>query len=147
MVSRKFKFDCAHKLNYLSNKHPCKNIHGHTYVVETIIFANKLNDQGFVVDFGKLKQFQYFLDNKFDHALVLTKDDKKLIEQINQYCFYKTFQLPDMYNNTSAENFAHYLTSVLDDMLQDFDEYQNLNRIEVKVWETSNNCAAFGINL
>ncbi|MFW6219583.1 MAG: 6-pyruvoyl trahydropterin synthase family protein [bacterium] len=143
-ISKKFKFECAHKLNNLDDNHPCSCIHGHSYKVEVIIFAKELNEQGFVIDFGKLKIFQKWLDDNFDHALILTNNDTSIDSLPNNQKYYI---MPDSYNNTSAENFAHLFTyHILNEL--NIKAYNNsINMIFVKVWETENNYAGYSVKI
>lgn len=141
-ISKKFKFECAHKLNNLREGHPCSCIHGHSYKVEVVLKADKLNDHGFVIDFGDLKLFQKFLDENFDHALVVTSYDYN--ERDDRLSNQKYFVMPIEYNNTSAENFAHFFCNKIIQIFEhDLDFSQNVVSVKVKVWETENNYASY----
>lgn len=137
-ISRKFKFECAHKLNNLPNGHPCGCIHGHSYKVEMIIFSKKLNKYGFIIDFGDLKIFQQWLDLKFDHALIISESE----EQTEFIMSQKNFRMP--YNNTSAENMAHYFANKMYELINEKD---NIYKIITNVWETENNYAGYILNI
>jgi 6-pyruvoyltetrahydropterin/6-carboxytetrahydropterin synthase len=54
-VSKKFKFDAAHKLEDHPGK--CKNLHGHTWEVELILTQSRgpLPDNNIVMDFGDIQ--------------------------------------------------------------------------------------------
>ncbi|MBO8155551.1 MAG: 6-carboxytetrahydropterin synthase QueD [Bacillaceae bacterium] len=45
----------------------CQNVHGHTYFVNVTIAGDELDDQGFLVNFAKLKKLVH---GKFDHTLL-----------------------------------------------------------------------------
>lgn len=53
----------------------CRHIHGHNWAFEFEFAAREKDQCGFVVDFGKLKELRDWLDEKFDHRLVLNIDD------------------------------------------------------------------------
>lgn len=71
-VTKKFRFEMAHMLS----KHPslCRNVHGHSYVLEVTAIANN-NDCDMVVDFSDLKQLvnSVIVDN-MDHAFAYNVD-------------------------------------------------------------------------
>ena len=62
-------YDAAHHLDNYDGS--CKNLHGHTYLVEVWVKGNDydLDKAGILWDFGKLKK----LTKEFDHAGDLTK--------------------------------------------------------------------------
>ena len=65
-ATKKFRFEMAHMLS----NHPslCKNVHGHSYVLEVTAIANN-NDCDMVVDFSDLKQLvNSVIVDKMDHA-------------------------------------------------------------------------------
>ena len=48
----------------------CQNVHGHTYFVNSIV-GNKLQDNGFLVNFQELKRIAH---GKYDHTLMNDHD-------------------------------------------------------------------------
>ncbi len=60
----------------------CRFIHGHNWSFEFEFICTERDACGFVVDFGGLKPLKLWLDQTFDHALVLNADDP-LREQLN----------------------------------------------------------------
>lgn len=61
----------------------CRLIHGHNWTFELTWAAEKLDENLFVIDFGKLKWVRAFLEDHFDHTLVLNQDDPWLKYLIN----------------------------------------------------------------
>lgn len=54
----------------------CLALHGHRYCVEITVCADKLNADGMVIDFKKLKEIvKQQLDDQWDHGFALCKDD------------------------------------------------------------------------
>jgi 6-pyruvoyltetrahydropterin/6-carboxytetrahydropterin synthase len=45
----------------------CADVHGHTYFVNVTIVGNELNEQGFLVNFSKLKKLVH---GRYDHTLM-----------------------------------------------------------------------------
>lgn len=79
------KYTCTKLFNNLPAAHRqhnhdghCALIHGHNWAFEFTFFATRLDENGFVVDFGKLKFIKEWLEDKFDHTLLLNKDDPHL---------------------------------------------------------------------
>jgi len=53
----------------------CAFIHGHNWSFTFTFGCRELDECGFVVDFGKLKELKAWIDNTFDHACLFNKDD------------------------------------------------------------------------
>lgn len=68
------KFETAHILG-VGYEGKCKNIHGHNYKVRVEMTAAELDRFGMVADFSLLKPVQQWLDEHFDHALLLNGYD------------------------------------------------------------------------
>ena len=56
----------------------CALIHGHNWGFEFEFQAARLDECGFVIDFGKLKWLKEWLAERFDHTLVLNHSDPML---------------------------------------------------------------------
>ncbi len=69
-IRKQFEFSAAHQLNGLPQGHQCARLHGHNYVVEVELRSNKLNEHGFVVDYGDLSQLRHHLDANFEHRFL-----------------------------------------------------------------------------
>ena len=66
-IAKRFTFDAGHHLPHLPEGHKCKRPHGHTYTVEVVLRADRLNGYDFVVDYGDLREFKRFIDETLDH--------------------------------------------------------------------------------
>lgn len=66
-VARRFSFAAAHHLDGLAAGHKCARVHGHTYAVEVMVMASKLDEAGFVADFAELDPLRDYLDAVLDH--------------------------------------------------------------------------------
>lgn len=141
------------------HKGHCRLIHGHSWDFKFTFAAAKLDDNGFVIDFGALKPLKAWIDEKFDHTLVLNQDDPWL-------AFFK-FHLVDSTStgfsprplgpedlakitvvpNCGAEGLAEYLHHEVTGLLEQlyFDDVINrgLCITEVTVFEDSKNSATF----
>lgn len=53
----------------------CKYIHGYALQVRLEFISHELDERNWVVDFGSLKGFKTWLENTFDHKLLVAEDD------------------------------------------------------------------------
>lgn len=66
-------FPCAHR----QHRHGgvCAHIHGYSRSFHYVFGADSLDACGFVVDFGKLRLLKTWLEDRFDHTLLINGDD------------------------------------------------------------------------
>lgn len=67
VIAKEFHFSASHILFGLEDGHPCGRIHGHNYTIIVTLSSAKLDQTGFVTDYGKLKPIKDYLDNEMDH--------------------------------------------------------------------------------
>lgn len=91
-ISKDFTFSASHVLDGLVEGHPCGRLHGHNYVVRVELTGNVLDETGMIVDYGELKPFGRYVDDRLDHRHL-----NDLMGEVNP----------------TAENIAAYLTSVV----------------------------------
>jgi len=53
----------------------CRFIHGHNWSFEITFTAKEPDQNGFIMDFGKLKELRAIFERTFDHTLLLNHDD------------------------------------------------------------------------
>ena len=76
MVIRKlFRFEGAHIVRNCTSERCRENIHGHSYIVEVFLTADRLDNGGMVMDFARLAPIKRLID-RFDHAFLLWKGEK-----------------------------------------------------------------------
>ena len=63
-ITKIFTFDSAHYLP--QHKGKCKKLHGHTYFLHVTV-KGEIDEQGFVIDFGDLKQIVNPVIDLLDH--------------------------------------------------------------------------------
>jgi 6-pyruvoyltetrahydropterin/6-carboxytetrahydropterin synthase len=67
LITKKFTFDSAHKLNDYQGK--CKNLHGHTYTLNITVEGEIDQATGMVIDFYKLNEIvKSKVVNLLDHT-------------------------------------------------------------------------------
>lgn len=66
-ITKEFAFSASHVLDGLPVGHQCGRLHGHNYIVEIELAAERLDDRGFVVDYGELGAVKTWIDTRLDH--------------------------------------------------------------------------------
>lgn len=56
----------------------CRFMHGYGRYVEIIFSCSELDEKGWVVDFGGLKEVRKWLDDQWDHRMLISSDDPEL---------------------------------------------------------------------
>lgn len=124
ILTLKFKFDAAHRL--MNHSGQCRNLHGHTWVVEAVVSGAIKKESGMVVDFQDLKLRFKSVINDYDHAVILNKNDMILPP---------SYDLKRAYvdGEPTCENLAIQLFRSLVKVL-----YDELELKSVRVWESEN---------
>ena len=133
----------------------CSLIHGHNWSFEFEFAAlidgpgsrlavdsydlHQIDKNGFVVDFGNLKWLKQWLDEQFDHALVLNEEDPYL-NQLHGWLM--TLQPPlakiTPVPNCGAEGLASYVSGFVRSVLQNSGR---VKLVRLTVFEDSKNSA------
>jgi len=66
-ITKDFEFSASHIVEDLPLGHKCTKLHGHNYVVRLRLGAKALDETGFVIDYGELDEFKWYLDEYIDH--------------------------------------------------------------------------------
>ena len=56
----------------------CKFLHGYSLQFKFVFSCDSLDERNWVVDFGGLKPLKAWLENTFDHKVVLDKEDPQM---------------------------------------------------------------------
>jgi len=75
LIRKLFKFENAHIVRNCTSDRCKRSIHGHSYKVELILKASKLDHGQMVYDFGLLKGVIKELFDSFDHAICSWQND------------------------------------------------------------------------
>lgn len=119
-IRKRFRFEAAHQLAGLPDDHPCARMHGHSYRVEVVLESPRLDEIGFVVDFGELRALGRWIDENWDH---------QCLNQCLPFFVTET--------NPTAENIARVLWELC------ADEWPEWPVVEVRVSETKNTWASY----
>ncbi len=94
----------------------CALIHGHNWSIAVTFAAAALDENGFVVDFGKLKFLEDWIDAHLDHACVFNADDpmKDPLLAVGGTAIWK----PYVVASCSCEGMARHLFEVFGGLVQ-----------------------------
>jgi 6-pyruvoyltetrahydropterin/6-carboxytetrahydropterin synthase len=143
VIMRRIRFCAGHRLFQHGGK--CEHFHGHNYVADFFVTADRQDDVGRVVDFADLKaRCKGWLDDHWDHSFLVYDKDQNAIDSLKMVKPSRLFLLP--YNPT-AENMAKYLVEVA---APNFMQGSGGTVVSVRIWETEDSYAeasvAAGLN-
>lgn len=133
ILKKSFTFDAAHRL--ANHKGKCRNIHGHTYKVVVTLIGPELNDSDMLIDFGDISNLvRQYLDDHYDHALILDIDEDKLIKALLPFKL-KLLTVPGA---PTAENMSKWLYEHFHPI------FSNCGLgLSIEVWETPTSSAEY----
>jgi 6-pyruvoyltetrahydropterin/6-carboxytetrahydropterin synthase len=143
-VTKEFRFEMAHALwNYDG---PCRNVHGHSYILYVTIAGEPVNDpadpkNGMVIDFGDLKKIvRRSVVDRFDHALMVS--GQAPAETVESYRQHFGNVIVSSYQPT-CENLVADIASTLDPLLPAGTSLHSLKLYETATayaeWHASDN--------
>ena len=109
---------CAHQLREFEG--PCENLHGHNWKIEVYVTGEKLEPNGLLMDFKKIKIATDKVIGELDHQF------------LNDLDYFKEV-------NPSSENIAHYIFRSLDHALNS----KHVKVSRVTAWESDTACASY----
>jgi len=110
-----YNFPCAHR-QYRHDGN-CALIHGYSRSFHFVFGAKTMTKEGFLVDYGDLKELKQHLDYMYDHTLILDSEDPEMEEfkkmEARGVCNIRTHPL-----GPGMEGTAHYLSEWTDEWLR-----------------------------
>lgn len=95
-ISKLYAFEASHRLVGMPENHPCARLHGHSYRVEIMLQSEKLDNTGFVVDYGDLAPFSRYISENLDHRHLNDLLDQPSAENLAAHLYRVAYQLwPD----------------------------------------------------
>jgi len=125
-IAKEFRWEMGHRLP--EHFGLCKNIHGHSYKM-LIEFEGELDKNGMIIDYYDIEKIINPIIEKLDHAFMVNKDDKVVLEflgKMNSKKVVVAFQ-------STAENICLYLLNEI----KKAHLPENVNKIKVRVYETA----------
>ena len=114
----------------------CKFLHGYSLAFKFTFGASNLDGKNWVVDFGGLKKLKKWLEDSFDHKLVLDRDDPMM---------YKFAELENaglaeitLLDGVGVEKFAEHAWKFADDLVKEASDG--------RCWCESVECSEHGAN-
>ncbi|MEW5970741.1 MAG: 6-carboxytetrahydropterin synthase [Pseudomonadota bacterium] len=115
LIRKLFKFENAHVVRNCTSDRCKRSIHGHSYKVELLLKASKLDHGQMVYDFGLLKGVIKDLFDSFDHAICFwEKDNSQYIDACQTFSA-RWISLPV---SPSAEQFSRIFFYLAQQVLQ-----------------------------
>lgn len=138
-ISKTFDFAYAHRL-LLPYSSKCSVLHGHNAKCTIKLSTTKLDENGMVLDFTKLKSFIEHIKLSFDHSTLVNEKDSSLIEFLSE----EENNFVTMSSNVTAEKMAEVIAKSFIEGFNDF--LKNIQFcLTVFINETDDNQASFTI--
>jgi 6-pyruvoyltetrahydropterin/6-carboxytetrahydropterin synthase len=114
----------------------CKLLHGYSLAFKFTFTAHELDERNWVVDFGGLKPLKLYLEETFDHKVVLSENDPYLetFEELEK----KGLADLVILNGVGVEMFAKHAYNYADKLVREM--------TDGRCWVTEVECAEHGAN-
>lgn len=127
-IRKSFKFENAHIVRNCTSDRCSRSIHGHSYVVELVLEAHRLDNGQMVYDFGLLKSHIKDIIDSFDHAITFwNQDDPDYIKACKAFSA-RWVSLPV---SPSAEQFSRVIFFWADNILKNTITQNNEQDVKV----------------
>ncbi len=135
-IAKEFHWEMGHRLPEHFGK--CKNIHGHSYKMIVEIEGDVL-ESGMVMDYYDLKKIVLPFVDELDHAFMVYKDDKQIINFLSEM---NSKKLIVDFQSTVENICTYFLTRIKGAVIN-----KNINRLTVRIYETHDDYAEESITL
>jgi 6-pyruvoyltetrahydropterin/6-carboxytetrahydropterin synthase len=134
-------FPCAYR-QWRADSH-CNMIHGYSFSMKFYFGTNELDVRNWAMDYGGLRDLKRFLEDKFDHTLLVSSDDPHLdiYEELATRKLAKLTVLPKLGCEGLADILYKYVNGVYIPELLGPGESARLWCFRVDVRETQANMA------
>ena len=103
----RFDFAAARHLPKLGAEHPCRRLHGHTFMVELVLYGELGADSDWIVDFDEIDRLTTNLKAQLDHRNLneIPGLDNPTTEILAQWLWRTVVtELPSLYRITVQEH-------------------------------------------
>jgi 6-pyruvoyltetrahydropterin/6-carboxytetrahydropterin synthase len=135
-IAKEFRWEMGHRLP--EHFGLCKNIHGHSYKM-IVEFEGELDKNEMVIDYYDIEKIINPLIEKLDHAFMVNKNDKKVLEFLEKMNSKKVI----VNFNSTAENICGYLLAEI----KKYSLPSNIFSVKVRVYETQFDYAEESVSL
>ena len=108
-----FDVPFAHR-QHLHDGH-CAFVHGHNWDISLVFACREPDENGFVVDFGKLKFVRRWIEENLDHACVFAKSDP--LKDVLRDAAPEAWHIYEV-EQCSCEGLAEHLLGVFDSLVR-----------------------------
>lgn len=134
-------FPCAYR-QWRADSH-CNNIHGYAFTIRFFFGTNSLDARNWCADYGSMKPLKMFLEDLFDHTLLVAEDDPEIdwYRQAQAKGLCKLTVLPKLGCEGLADQLYKYVNGVFIPEQWGTGEAERLWCFKVEVRETQSNMA------
>ena len=134
-------FPCAYR-QWRADSH-CNTIHGQSFSMKFYFGTNDLDARNWAADYGGLKELKRFLEDQFDHTLIVAQDDPELetFKLLQAKNMAKVIILPAVGCEMLADQLYKYVNGVYIPEMWGEGEANRLWCYRVEVRETQANMA------
>jgi len=140
-IEKTISWEMGHRLSLHQGK--CYNIHGHSYRTTITFGSPSLDANGMVIDFYHFAKVKEFIDNNWDHALMLNIDDPLKDFLTVKGNLTRGLKYAIVPGEPSAENMARWLCEIASKLLAEFTLGKDRQILSVTVEETATSAATF----
>lgn len=119
----------------------CRFVHGYALAFRFVFEANELDERHWVVDFGSLKSLKGWLEDTFDHNVIVAEDDPQIawFREGHRLGVLDLVELPA----AGCEKFAEYVFGATETWLEANGYAPRCRLVSVEVMEHGANSAIF----
>ncbi len=119
----------------------CRFVHGYALAFRFVFEANELDERHWVVDFGSLKSLKGWLEDTFDHKVIVAEDDPQIawFREGHRLGVLDLVELPA----AGCEKFAEYVFGATETWLEANGYTPRCRLVSVEVMEHGANSAIF----
>ena len=134
-------FPCAYR-QWRADSH-CNTIHGYAFSMKFYFGTNDLDARNWAADYGGLKDLKAFLEDQFDHTLIVAQDDPELetFKLLKEKKLAKLIILPAVGCEMLADQLYKYVNGIYIPDMWGEGESKRLWCYRVEVRETQANMA------
>jgi 6-pyruvoyltetrahydropterin/6-carboxytetrahydropterin synthase len=123
----------------------CRFIHGYALGFKLVFGANRLDQNGWVKDFGSLRPLKERLCETFDHRLLIARDDpyREHLWDAVMFAGAPVLADPIVVPRVGCESFAVMVWEWADELITDEERSRDVRMIEVECREHAGNAASY----